>query len=175
MEGGSYEQFEGGEDSVQPDDMDDYGEGEGEYDEEEEEIQFKEPELMPTGAHNNVSSWTTVPTDNLTQMNQDWDNEMGKGAAGKNFSQKFMKIVMNEPNEQKWLEYVGVSGLDLENTNIETEEDVVALKRGLRLHFPLFMANIVKILLFRGEEKLCCLLTAYFEVALDMEMFKCAV
>ena len=38
MEGGSYEQYEGGEDSVQPDDMDDYGEGEGEYDEEEEEI-----------------------------------------------------------------------------------------------------------------------------------------
>ena len=105
----------------------------------------------------------------------DWADDAGKGAKGKTFSQKFMNIVMNDPNEPKWLEYVGVSGLDLENTNIETKEDVIALKRGLRIRFPLFMTNIVKILLFRGEEKLACLLTAYFELALDMEMFKCAV
>jgi len=125
--------------------------------------------------HANVNSWTTVPTQNMSQINQEWQADIGKGADGKNFSEKFMQIVMNDQFEQKWLEYVGVTGLDLENTTMDTEETVIALKKGLRLRFPGFMANIVKILLFRGEEKLACLLTAYFEVALDMEMFKCAV
>jgi hypothetical protein len=37
------------------------------------------------------------------------------------------------------------------------------------------MANIVKILLYRGEEKLACLLTAYYEIALDREMIRAAL
>ena len=83
---------------------------------------------------------------------------------------------MNEDkNEAFWLVNQEIGGLDIEETVIDTEEDVLRLKRGLRLRFPLFMANIIKILLFRKEEPLACLLTAYFELALDREMFRAAL
>ena len=32
------------------------------------------------------------------------------------------------------------------------------------------MTNILKILLFKGEEKLACILTAYYELAIDDDM-----
>ena len=74
MEGGSEDEllFEGGEENVAShdhdyeDDGEDAGEGEGEYGSEEEDAAvFQEPVLtMPE--HQNVSSWTTVPTDFLS-------------------------------------------------------------------------------------------------------------
>jgi len=77
--------------------------------------------------------------------------------------------------EQRWLKQVGVTGLDMEMTQMETDEDVQRLKKGLRLRFPLFITNVCRILLYRGEEKLACLMVAYFEVALDRAMFRMAV
>ena len=77
----------------------------------------------------------------------------------------------DDKREADWLVHQKIDGLDIEETAMATEEDVLRLKRGLRLRFPLFMANIVKILLYRDEQKLACLLTAYFELALDKEMF----
>lgn len=41
------------------------------------------------------------------------------------------------------------------------------LKNQFRLKFPVLMANLIKILLFRKEEKLACLLTAYYEISID--------
>jgi hypothetical protein len=58
---------------------------------------------------------------------------------------------------------------------METNEDVLRLKKGLRLRFPLFMANVCKILLYRHEEPLACLLVAYFEVAFDRNMYRMAI
>ena len=37
------------------------------------------------------------------------------------------------------------------------------------------MANVLKILLYRGEEKLACLLVAYFEIALDRDIYRMAI
>jgi hypothetical protein len=37
------------------------------------------------------------------------------------------------------------------------------------------MANIIKILLFRGEQSLACLLTAYYEISLDEDMLFSAI
>ena len=37
----------------------------------------------------------------------------------------------------------------------------------MRLYYPKLMATIVKVLLYKKEENLACLLTAYYELALD--------
>jgi hypothetical protein len=73
------------------------------------------------------------------------------------------------------LEECNVRGLDLEMVSLETEEDMRILKNAFRLRFPCFMANVVKILLYRGEEKLACLLTAYYEISIDEEMIISAI
>ncbi len=44
---------------------------------------------------------------------------------------------------------------------------MVRIKGAFRLRFPCFMANIVKILLYRDEVNLACFLTAYYEISLD--------
>ena len=58
---------------------------------------------------------------------------------------------------------------------LETEEDMVRLRAALRLRFPQFAANIIKIFLYRGEEKLACMLTAYYEISIDEEMYLMAI
>ncbi len=45
------------------------------------------------------------------------------------------------------------------------------LKSKMRLYFPKLMADIVKILLHKKEQKLACLLTAYYELCLDENSF----
>ncbi|MFO0117562.1 MAG: hypothetical protein ACK521_08085 [bacterium] len=43
------------------------------------------------------------------------------------------------------------------------------------MRFPVLCSNIVKILLFRDEEKLACYLTAYYEIHIFSEMILCAI
>ena len=83
---------------------------------------------------------------------------------------------MND-NENEWtyLRERGITGRDIENMEIETDEQMVVLKTQLRLQFPLLMANIVKVMLFKEEEKLACLLTSYYEMSLDEDSFYQAV
>lgn len=45
-----------------------------------------------------------------------------------------------------------------------SDEALNNLKTNLRLMFPVFCSNIIKILLYRGEEKLACYFTAYYEL-----------
>lgn len=45
----------------------------------------------------------------------------------------------------------------------------------MRVRFPLALTNILKILLFKGEEKLACVLTAYYEIALEEDIIYRAV
>jgi hypothetical protein len=49
------------------------------------------------------------------------------------------------------------------------------VKNALRLRFPCFMSNIIKILLFREELRLACLLTSMYEISIDDEMLKSAI
>lgn len=82
---------------------------------------------------------------------------------------------MSNRQFEAYLVHQDISGLDIENTILETDEDYETLKQALRLRFPVFCSNIVKILLFREEEKLACFLTAYYEVHIFVEMIGCAV
>ena len=77
--------------------------------------------------------------------------------------------------QKRYAETVGVTGKDIELIEIETDEQMVKLKTQFRLHFPVLMSNILKVLLFNEEERLACLLTAYYEVALEQEMIYQAV
>lgn len=47
---------------------------------------------------------------------------------------------------------------------------VVSLKSSFRVRFPLLMTDILKIILFKNDEKLACLLTAFYEIAIDDDM-----
>ena len=51
--------------------------------------------------------------------------------------------------------------------SVETDEELERLKTKLRFKFPSLMANIVLILLHKGEEDLACFLTAYYELGLE--------
>ena len=52
---------------------------------------------------------------------------------------------------------------------------MVRLKSSMRLRFPMFMADIVKILLYRDEIKLACFLTSYYELSLDEDLIFLAI
>ena len=49
------------------------------------------------------------------------------------------------------------------------------LKVGLQLNFPMFMANIIRILLSWDEEPLACYLTAFYKISLDENIIEKAV
>ena len=68
-----------------------------------------------------------------------------------------------------------ITGNQIEQCTIETEEDLDILKKNLRIYFPSLMAKIVEILLYRQEEQLACLLTAYYELNLQSANLKTAV
>ena len=59
--------------------------------------------------------------------------------------------------------------------SLDSDEDLLELKNKIRLYFPSLMSDIIKIMLFKKEEKLACLLTAYYELSLDEESFYQAV
>ena len=77
------------------------------------------------------------------------------------------EITMSDANHQAYLRERGITGYDIETTLLETPEAAQKLKNAFRLYFPCLMANIIKVLLFKKEEKLACLLTAYYELSLD--------
>ena len=82
---------------------------------------------------------------------------------------------MNNREHEAYVNERGVTGLDLELCEIENHEQMKRLRDTFRLRFPCFMANIVKMLLYRGEEKLACLLTSYYEISIDENMINKAV
>jgi hypothetical protein len=73
------------------------------------------------------------------------------------------------------LKQIGVTGSDIEMVSIQTDDDIKQLKDSLRLRFPVLMATIIKILLYRGEVALACVLTAYYEISLDEDMIFSAI
>ncbi len=73
------------------------------------------------------------------------------------------------------MKQIGVTGSDIEMVSIQTDDDIKQLKDSLRLRFPVLMATIIKILLYRGEVALACVLTAYYEISLDEDMIFSAI
>jgi len=69
----------------------------------------------------------------------------------------------------------GYTLLDVETCEIKTEYHVRRLKVGLQTVFPLLMANLVKILMYRKEMDLACYLTVFYQIAIDEEMVKNAI
>lgn len=81
----------------------------------------------------------------------------------------------NDKNQEAFLEEIGLTGEDIEMCELETEEDIQKLKNSLRLRFPVFISNIIKILLYKEEINLACFLTAYYELSLDENMIFAAI
>ena len=82
---------------------------------------------------------------------------------------------MSDENHQAYLRERGITGRDIEVMVLETDEQAQKLKNAFRLFFPCLMANIIKVLLCKNEEKLACLLTSYYELSLDEESYYQAV
>jgi len=59
--------------------------------------------------------------------------------------------------------------------SLKDQDDIRKLKAGLRLRFPVFMANIAQILLYRNELKLANILTAHYEISLTTEIVTAAI
>ena len=70
---------------------------------------------------------------------------------------------------------MNITGLDIENTHVHTLHQIRKVKVGLQIRFPILMANIIKILLFRDEIHLACFLTAFYEICLDEVMIQQAI
>jgi len=82
------------------------------------------------------------------------------------------EVLIKKRDEEhlKFLKAQGISEYDIEMTDVTDKETVIKLKTSLRVRFPMLVTNILKILLHKEEEKLGCLLTGYYELAVDEEM-----
>ena len=78
-------------------------------------------------------------------------------------------------NNEEYLKNRGIRQQDIELVRISTEQEAGRLKSSLRLRFPVLMANLIKICLYKGEEKLACHLTNFYEIAIDEELLIRAV
>ena len=76
---------------------------------------------------------------------------------------------------EEYLKTRGVKQQDIDLARISTEQEAGRLKSSLRLRFPVLMANLIKICLYKGEEKLACHLTNFYEIAIDEELLIRAV
>ncbi|CDW78613.1 UNKNOWN [Stylonychia lemnae] len=87
------------------------------------------------------------------------------------------ETAINKRNQEhlEFLKQQGITEYDIDTVDINSKEKIVKLKNAFRIRFSSLMTNILKILLFRGEEKLACLLTAYYEIAIDDDMIFRAV
>lgn len=56
----------------------------------------------------------------------------------------------------------GIEENHIMNMAIDSLEKVHQLNDVLRKKFPFFLTNVLKILLFKEEEKLACILTAFY-------------
>lgn len=74
-----------------------------------------------------------------------------------------------------YLKKEGLTGLDVEKTEIRTIQQIRKVKAGFQKNFPLFMAGVLKILLFKKEEDLACMLTAFYDLDLDETMYNLAI
>lgn len=54
--------------------------------------------------------------------------------------------------------------------DITSKDQVILLKNIFRVNFCMLMTSILKILLNKNEEKLACLMTTYYQLALDDDM-----
>ena len=88
---------------------------------------------------------------------------------------KIPSVEFRDKRLEHWLRRIGISGKTVELVEIKTPEDMVTLKNSMRLRFPVLMATIIKILLYRKENKLACLLTSMYEISIDSEMFAAAI
>jgi hypothetical protein len=64
----------------------------------------------------------------------------------------------------------GISEHDIDNLDLNSKDKIILLKNNLRVKFPMLLTNILKIILFKGEDKLACVLTAFYEIALEEDM-----
>jgi hypothetical protein len=85
------------------------------------------------------------------------------------------KFKMADDKQQAYLKVKNITGLDVELCSLETDEDILTLKNSFRLRFPVLMATIAKILLFRDEKKLANLLASMYELSIDEKMYLAAV
>jgi len=111
----------------------------------------------------------------MSQVNLGAQDDSQNPFTEQSIAQRPPEIRMNDENNEAYLRQRGITGLDIETMLFESEEDAEKLKSMFRIQFPCLMANIVKILLFKKEEKLACLLTAYYELSLDEDSYYQAV
>ena len=63
----------------------------------------------------------------------------------------------------------------IDNTRLDTINQLINVKISFRMKFQNLMTNVLKIALQKDEEKLACIITAYYEIALEEEMIVRAI
>ena len=58
----------------------------------------------------------------------------------------------------------------IKNTKINDKSELAKVKKAFRSKFQNLMTNVLKIALQKDEEKLACIIIAYYEVALEQDM-----
>ena len=71
---------------------------------------------------------------------------------------------------QTALKAIGISKEIIEATEFRNIEELLKVKATFRTKFANLMTNVLKIALQKEEEKLACIITAYYEVTIEQEM-----
>ena len=99
-------------------------------------------------------------------VNIDGDFEVNK----KKDELKAPDVCLEDPHFEYYLDKKHISGWDIETTEIRTKAQIMKLKLGLQLRFPMFCSDIIKILLYRKEMDLACYMTAFYNLWIEKEL-----
>mmetsp|Transcript_39182 Transcript_39182/g.37575 ORF Transcript_39182/g.37575 Transcript_39182/m.37575 type:complete len:160 (+) Transcript_39182:813-1292(+) len=78
--------------------------------------------------------------------------------------------VEDEKRQQQQFMQLGITPEVVEQTSIPDSAALLTIKNAFRTKFQSLITNILKIALTNDEEKLSCLITAYYEVALEEDI-----
>lgn len=63
----------------------------------------------------------------------------------------------------------------INRTTLDDIDKLIQIKNAFRTRFQNLMTNILKIALSKNEEKIACIISAYYEIALEEEMIVRAI
>lgn len=105
-----------------------------------------------------------------TDTKQDEDNEADEKPAD-----GYPDFHLEQPKMDRYLLSNGIKTADLETARIRTIHQLRRVRTSLQLRFPRLMANIVRVLLYMGEEDLACYLSTFYNCHFEKDMIQNAI
>lgn len=105
--------------------------------------------LDPSKIKMKEQDFSSCISEDASQINEADHDGSGLAQAGGRIFYRKPEIFMGDSKHEMYLREMGITGLALEETGLNDEEDLARLKLNMRIYFPSLMATMVEILLFK--------------------------